>query len=121
MEEVIAGARKRAATDAPRARAPRRRPLAGQFPRSPANIRISRLRDERGKFLPSFVGVERPGVPGRVQVSERRRVGAIRAKRRIVLNALREAKARRLRDGTIKRLKAESRNYLNQIRLTRGL
>lgn len=85
-----------------------------------------RFRDERGKFISSFktVTASGEGLSGRtytVSASERSRVKAIRTKRRVVLNALKEARARGLRDGTIKRLKEASRQLLHQSQLARGL
>ena len=67
-------------------------------------------------------GVERAiNIGGRVGVSKSARLRAIRAQRTVVLEALRRARAARLRDGTIKTLKDRSRQLLNQSKLTRGL
>lgn len=60
-------------------------------------------------------------VPGGVGISKSARVRNIRKQRAGVLAALREAKARGLRDGTIKRLKEASRQLLHRSQLARGL
>lgn len=82
------------------------------------------VRGPDGKFLPGRVYSTIHGT--KAHVSERSRVKAIRAKRRVVLNALKEARAARkagagVPRGTIKNLRDASRKLLNQIRLTRGL
>lgn len=60
-------------------------------------------------------------VPAGRGISKSARVKNIRAQRRAVLNAIKEARARGLRDGTIKRLKAASRQLLHRSQLARGL
>lgn len=94
----------------------------------------ARLRGPGGRFLS---GVNNPGYrvgvwdasgnervvdrPGGVGVSKAARLRNIRAQRAVVLQAIRQARAERRRDGTIKKLKEASRQLLNRSKLTRGL
>lgn len=82
------------------------------------------IRGPGGRFLPGRVYHTLHG--SKAHVSERTRLKAIRAKRRVVLDALKEARAARkagagVPRGTITQLKNASRQLLNQSKLTRGL
>lgn len=123
--------RKRAAAGAPGGGARPRRPRAPRAPTSSLPVRGPGGRFTSGRRQPGSVGVSvydpsgnflRAGdIPAGVGASERQRLRAIRSQRRVVLQALREARARRLRDGTIKRLRVASSQLLARSRLTRGL
>lgn len=114
---------------APRARRTYKR-LSGEGRSTP-------VRGPNGKFLPGrgqkaftypvYTAEEgttittHRAVPAGVGPSKASRLRTIRAQRRVVLDALRQARAEGRRDGSIKRLKEASRQLLHRSQLTRGL
>lgn len=109
-----------------------RRPKARRGPTRSIPVRGPGGRFVSGRFNPASevpINLYDPSgnltatVPARsgVGLSERARLRNIRAQRAVVLQALRQARAERRRDGTIKKLKEASRQLLNRSKLTRGL
>ena len=94
----------------------------GKAKRAPTSS--TAVRGANGRFLPGRSYTNIHGT--RVHNSERSRLNLIRAKRRVVLNALKELRAAKkagtpVERGAIKRLRDISRQLLNQSKLTRGL
>lgn len=118
VEEDLVRLGKRSASGASTATKKARKPRA----KAPAHTyQSARVRGPNGKFVGGLQAYRTPEGREFVGVSERSRLQTIRAQRRQVLNALKEARARKLRDGTIARLKNASRQLLARSKLTRGL
>lgn len=118
IEEDLVRLGKRSASGATTSTKKARKPRS----KAPAHTyQSTRVRGPGGKFVSGLQAYRTPEGKEFIGVSERARLKAIRAQRRTVLNALKEARARKLRDGTIARLKAASRQLLARSKLTRGL
>lgn len=132
-----APARNSPATSLPVVPGKRKRPSAASRPKLNPRPRTIPVRGPDGKFVPGLSTYAAGAAAAQVVTydpltgapvygrwggtSERARLKNIRAQRSAVLQQLRAARAARLRDGTIKRLKEASRQLLNRSKLTRGL
>lgn len=121
VEELLVSLGKRSASGAAGGKRARREPTAAAKKGAARPYQSTRVRGPGGKFVSGLQAYRTPEGKEFIGVSERSRLKTIRAQRKQVLLALREARARRLRDGTIARLRAASRQLLARSKLTRGL